>query len=84
MKNSRLEVPLQLLVVGVGVVVGNRQEVETQLDGVADKLLDRIQAVRVQGVTVQVALQPAPGDASVAAAFGVLLGLRGVARHLLR
>ena len=49
----------QLLVMGGCVVIGDGEEVEAFLDRVLDDLLDRIEAIGVKCVAVEIALQPA-------------------------
>jgi hypothetical protein len=50
---------VELFVVGVRVVVGDCEEVEGEVDGVADDLFDGVEAVGVDGVAVEVAFEPA-------------------------
>ena len=55
---------VEFLVVRVRVVVGDREEVEAEVDGVADDFFDGVEAVGVDGVAVEVAFEPAGGQCS--------------------
>ncbi len=61
--DGQVREPGQVLVVGIGVVFGHRQEVQAALDGAGRELVHRVETVGVDGVAVEIPLEPAPGRA---------------------